>query len=269
MNEARNLEEVLPRLPLDCEVVLVDGHSVDDTIEVTRRLRPDAVIVRQTRRGKGNALVCGFERATGDIVVMFDADGSADPAEISYFVKALTEGADFAKGSRFCAGGGSEDITRLRRAGNAGLNALANSMMGTRYTDLCYGYNAFWRDILGDLALPDTTLAALSSGGMMWGDGFEIETVLTCRIAAANLEVTEVPSFELLRIHGLSNLNAVSDGVRVLRTIGTERRRSRDRLSAQRRERRRRQSYAVGTLEHAVLEHADEAGRLQCLPSSA
>jgi glycosyltransferase involved in cell wall biosynthesis len=242
MNEARNLEVVLPKLPADCEIVLVDGHSVDDTVAVTRRLAPDAVILHQSRRGKGNALVCGFERATGDIVVMFDADGSADPAEIPAFVRALTEGADFAKGSRFRPGGGSEDITRLRKAGNFGLNALANQMMGTRYTDLCYGYNAFWRDILGKLTLPDPAIPATSARGMMWGDGFEIETVLTCRVAAANLNVTEVPSFELDRIHGLSNLNAVSDGVRVLRTIGTERRRSRDRLSAQRAERRRRRA---------------------------
>lgn len=242
MNEARNLEVVLPMLSADYEIVLVDGNSVDDTVEVARRLRPDVVVVAQTRRGKGNALVCGFERATGDIVVMFDADGSADPAEVPRFVQALVDGADFAKGSRFCAGGGSEDITKLRRAGNYGLSVLANSMMRTRYTDLCYGYNAFWRDILGDLALPETSLPATPGRGMLWGDGFEIETVLNCRVASAGLRVTEVPSFERMRIHGLSNLNAVSDGIRVLRTIGTERRRAQDRVRAQRIERARRRA---------------------------
>jgi hypothetical protein len=60
---------------------------------------------------------------------------------------------------------------------------------------------------------------------MLWGDGFEIETVINCRTAAAGLEIVEVPSYELLRVFGDSNLNAVSDGLRVLKTIGTERRR--------------------------------------------
>jgi glycosyltransferase involved in cell wall biosynthesis len=226
LNEARNLEIVLPLLPADHEIVLVDGHSVDDTVEVARRLRPDVVVVTQTRRGKGNALACGFEKASGDIIVMFDADGSADPLEIPRFVQALVNGADFAKGSRFRPGGGSDDITRFRRLGNLGLNTLANSMMRTRWTDLCYGYNAFWRDVLDDLELPSTA-AMVAGSAMVWGDGFEIETVLNCRVVAAGLRVTEVPSYERLRIHGLSNLNAVSDGIRVLRTIGTERRRAR------------------------------------------
>lgn len=225
-NEARNLEIVLPVLPVEHEVVLVDGHSSDDTVAVTRRLRPDAVVVEQTRRGKGNALACGFAAASGDVIVMFDADGSADPGEIAAFVAALVAGADVAKGTRFArvtdgAQAGSEDITRLRHAGNAGLNTLANVVLRARYTDLCYGYNAFWADMLPVLALPDTTVAA-PGGGMLWGDGFEIETLLTCRFAAAGARVTEVPSVERERIHGESNLRTFADGFRVLRTLARE-----------------------------------------------
>ena len=219
-NEARNLEEVLPRLPEVHEVVVVDGDSVDGTIDTVRRVMPSARVVGQTRRGKGNALACGFAEATGDIVVMFDADGSADPDEIARFVAALTEGADFAKGSRVMPGGGSEDITVLRGLGNRGLTWFTNRLFRTRYTDLCYGYNAFWRDVLPSLALPDPRPAGAT---MRWGDGFEIETVLNCRVAAAGLKVREVPSVELSRIHGVSNLSAVRDGLRVLKTILTER----------------------------------------------
>jgi glycosyltransferase involved in cell wall biosynthesis len=225
-NEARNLEVILPRLPEVHEVILVDGRSVDGTVETARRVMPSIRVVQQTRRGKGNALVCGFAAVTGDIVVMFDADGSADPAEIPAFVAALVAGADVAKGTRFSGGGGSEDITRFRSLGNYGLNLVTNLMLGTGYTDLCYGYNAFWADILPALQLPDVDAPARIDGQMEWGDGFEIETVLNCRIAAAGMRVIEVGSVERLRIYGRSNLNAVSDGFRVLRTIWTEKQRS-------------------------------------------
>ena len=224
-NEAGNLEVVLPELPAVHEVLLVDGNSVDGTVEVARRVLPDIKVVRQTRTGKGNALTCGFLAASGDIIVMFDADGSADPAEISKFVDALTAGADFAKGSRFCAGGGSDDITIVRHMGNSGLNNFTNLLFGTRFSDLCYGYNAFWRDVVPVLDLPAIDLPA-PEGGMLWGDGFEVETMINCRVAAAGLKIVEVPSVERQRIFGDTNLRTFSDGSRVLRTILAEHRRA-------------------------------------------
>lgn len=223
-NEARNLQVILPLLPPVHEVILVDGHSVDGTVEMAQKIMPHIRVVRQSRTGKGNALACGFAAATGDVIVMFDADGSADSAEIPTFVAALVAGADVAKGSRFAPGGGSEDITPFRRVGNLGLNLLSNLLLGTRYTDLCYGYNAFRREILPHLGLPDVALPRPADGRMVWGDGFEIETILTCRMVAARLRIVEVPSVERLRIYGDSNLNAVRDGFRVLRTILDERR---------------------------------------------
>ncbi len=223
-NEARNLEIVLPALaavrPAVHEIIVVDGNSVDGTVETAQRVLPSAKVINQTRTGKGNALACGFAAATGDIIVMFDADGSADPAEIPAFVATLMAGADFAKGSRFAAGGGSDDITALRRAGNAGLNLVANTLFGTGHTDLCYGYNAFWADIRPALDLPALESPAR---GMLWGDGFEIETLINCRVAVAGLAVIEVPSVEHQRIFGLTNLRTFADGARVLRTLVVER----------------------------------------------
>jgi len=218
MNEANNLPHVAARMPGDIdEFVFVDGNSVDDTVAVARELWPSAKIVTQTRKGKGNALACGFEAATGDIVVMIDADGSTDPMEIPRYVTALVSGADFAKGSRFIQGGGSADITKFRRLGNWGLNAIVNLLFRTRYTDLCYGYNAFWRHCLEVMRLPATDLQE-----RQWGDGFEIETMINVRVAASNMTIAEVFSYESSRIHGVSNLNAITDGTRVLRTIASE-----------------------------------------------
>ncbi len=223
LNEARNLPHVFAQLPEGLhEVIVVDGHSVDDTVAVARRLRPDVRIVSQTRSGKGNALACGFAAATGDIIAMLDADGSADPKELPRFVDALVEGADFAKGTRYGPGAGSTDLTQLRSAGNQLLARFVNLCYGTHYTDLCYGYNAFWRRIVPVLGL-DATSPAASDGKPRWGDGFEVETLIHLRVAAAGLAVTEVPSYEHPRIHGLSNLNAVRDGLRVVGTIVRER----------------------------------------------
>jgi glycosyltransferase involved in cell wall biosynthesis len=228
LNEERNLPHVFARLPRDVtQVILVDGGSTDRTVAVARELWPAVMIVQQTRTGKGNALACGFAACTGDIIVMIDADGSTDPAEIPDFVKTLVGGADFAKGSRFRAGGGSDDITPLRRLGNAGLNGVVNVLFGTRFTDLCYGYNAFWRRLLPSLDLPDIGAPSAADGRTLWGDGFEIETLINVRIAAQQLRIEEVPSHEAPRLYGESNLRTFRDGARVLRTVLAEFRRRR------------------------------------------
>jgi Glycosyl transferase family 2 len=210
LNEARNIGWVLSRLPSwVTEVVLVDGLSTDGTEDVAREFVTDLVVVRQSRLGKGAALRAGFAAATGDIIVMIDADGSTDPREMDRFVQALMDGAEFVKGSRHVRGGGSEDWTRIRHAGNQGFVWLVNLIYGSRFTDLCYGYCAFWRYTLDALALS--------------ADGFEIETQLALNAVKAGLEIREVGSLELPRRAGTSNLRAFRDGRRVLSTIMNER----------------------------------------------
>ncbi|WMT91291.1 glycosyltransferase family 2 protein [Pelagibacterium sp. H642] len=207
MNEARNLPHVLPLIPgwVD-EVVLVDGNSQDDTVAVAQRLMPDIVIVGQDRPGKGAALMSGFRAARGEIIVMLDADGSTDPREIPAFVGALLSGADFVKGSRFLQGGGTLDMEWYRRLGNWGLVKLVSLRFGGNFSDLCYGYAAFWRDVLDRMSLDDAV-------------GFEIETSMNVQALLSNLKITEVASTEQRRIHGKSNLRTIPDGWRVLTTI--------------------------------------------------
>jgi len=221
LNEEGNLRYVLERIPDNVlEVILVDGHSVDDTVAVAVRTLSDIVVVSQARNGKGNALAAGFAACRGEYIVMLDADGSMDPTEMGRFVDALDAGADYVKGSRFMAGGGSDDITLVRRWGNRALNGLTNALFRTHYSDLCYGYNAFRRDCLPVFALPDPTDTSHPS---RWGDGFEVETLLTTRVARTGLTVREVPSFENCRRSGTTNLRTFRDGFRALVTILRER----------------------------------------------
>ncbi|PDT55140.1 glycosyl transferase [Sinorhizobium americanum] len=207
VNEADNLPHVLPRIPAWVEeVILVDGSSDDDTVAVARQLRPDIVVVEQPRLGKGAALAAGFAAARGDILITLDADGSADPREMASFVGALLAGADFVKGSRFLQGGETSDMEWYRRLGNWGLVHLVRLRFGGRYSDLCYGYNAFWRDVLPYL-------------GVEIAPGFEIETQMSIRALQTKLAIVELPSREHARIHGVSNLRTFPDGWRVLKTI--------------------------------------------------
>jgi glycosyltransferase involved in cell wall biosynthesis len=205
-NEARNLPIVAATLPPRLhEVIIVDGHSTDDTIAVAETCHPRVRVLQQEKTGKGDALNVGFRAATGDVVVMLDADGSMDGAEIARYVDAMADGADFVKGSRLLLGGGSEDLTVLRRAGNAALRGCVNVLYGTKHSDLCYGYMGFWTKHRETL--------------FVTCDGFEVETHLVIKAARAGFSTVEVPSFERNRVHGSSNLNVVRDGIRVMRTV--------------------------------------------------
>ena len=206
LNEAENLPYVMPQIPdwVD-EIILVDGRSSDGTVELACDLRRNARIVVQHGRGKGAAIRSGFAAATGDIVVLIDADGSMDPREMPGFVGALLAGADFAKGSRFLQGGGTVDMPWIRRVANKGLTMLANVIAGTHYTDITYGYNATWRAHAHDLGLDI--------------DDWANEIITNLRAARNGLRVVEVASFEHERIAGQAKLAAFSAGWTILKAM--------------------------------------------------
>ena len=207
-NEAPNLAALFASLPPVYEVILVDGHSVDGTVDVARELLPEVRIIHQSAKGKGNAMIEGLDAARGDIAVFIDADGSNEPGEVERFVLALVNGADLAKGSRFLERGGSSDITGIRRLGNSAIRTFVNRCYGTQFTDLAYGFNAVWtkhRDVL-----------------KLDCHGFEIETLLHVRAARLGLVIEEVPSYESKRVAGNSNLHAFRDGVRIFALLVRE-----------------------------------------------
>ena len=209
-NEARNITWVLEQIP-DCvdEVLLIDGQSTDATLLMASQCMPRIRVLPQEGPGKGSALRTGFRHATGDTIIMMDADGSMSPQEIPRYLHFLENGYDFVKGSRFVAGGGSLDITSLRRLGNLALLLSVRALYQTTITDLCYGFCAFRTCFLDHLDLRS--------------EGFEIETEMTLHALRAGLRIAEVPSLELPRRSGQSNLRTFRDGGRVLRTVLSER----------------------------------------------
>jgi hypothetical protein len=210
LNEAENLPYVLPRIPgWVYEVLLVDGNSTDDTVAVARAICPNIRIIAQEGRGKGAALRSGIAAATGDIVVMLDADGSTDPAEIPAFVGALLAGADFAKGSRFLQGAGTDDMPRHRQIANSLMVILANVLFRTQFTDITYGYNAVWNSRRDALALEF--------------DNWASEIISNIRVARRGLRVVEVACFEHRRIAGEAKLQAFPAGWQILKAMLGER----------------------------------------------
>ena len=211
LNEAPNLPLLLPHLPMEwiAEVLLVDGCSTDNTISVARSLLPSIRVVLERKPGKGAAMQAGYRAAAGEILLVMDADGSNDPREIPRFVSALMEGSDFVKGSRFAPGGGTTDMPRYRQFGNQMFVHLVNLLFGAHFTDLCYGYHAFWRYCLDTICLDGCC-------------GFEIDTALYLQALRSKLRITEVPSFEGSRFYGEGKLRTIPDGARVLRTIFAE-----------------------------------------------
>jgi len=206
LNEAGAIAEVLEGVKRFADdILIVDGNSTDGTAKIAKHL--GAKVVIQNSSGKGAALREAFSLVDGDIILMMDADGSMKAWEIPLYIKAIASGADVVKGSRFLPGGGSEDLSFVRKFGNLFFLSLVNWLWSADYTDLCYGFGAFRREALNRLQ------PCLNS------TNFEIETEICIKSKKLGLKVVEVPSVELRRYQGKSNLGAIQDGLRILRTI--------------------------------------------------
>ncbi len=208
-NEEKNIGDVLSQLNYlgFGNVLVIDGSSKDGTLQVA--VENGAKIVLQDGRGKGQAIrqVLSNDYLDSDALVLMDADGSMAAKEVPRFVEALNQGADVAKGSRFISGGGSYDMTPLRRFGNTIMTSTVNFLCNSRYTDLCYGFVAFNKKAMKALA------------PVLESNNFEIETEVFIKAQKLGLKVVEVPSIEYKRKSGKSNLNTFRDGYKILKTI--------------------------------------------------
>lgn len=209
LNEEQSIADIMKRIPLWVdEVLLVDGRSADNTVEVAKRTRPDVRVLYQPSKGKGDALRCGIENATGEIVVTLDADRATDPEDVSMFIEPLLNAYDFAKGSRFL-----RKLPRnkpwYRWMGNWLITITFDVLFLRRYTDLCSGYNAFWKKSVEGIRWPQ--------------DGFENEPFINCQIAKRKLNVIEIGHLDLGRIKGEVKESSWRQGFKAIKTILRER----------------------------------------------
>lgn len=204
------MRHVLPKIPqwVD-EILLVDGRSTDRTVEVAKGIHPEIRVVYQSGEGKGDALRCGIEQARGHIIVTLDADGSTDPEEMPKFIKPLLNGYDFAKGSRFLQGF-PRNKPWYRILGNWIITLTFDVLFFSKYTDLCSGYNAFWK-------------TAIEQANPWLPDGFENEPLINCRVRKKGVKVTEVGHLDTGRLQGDIKELSWRQGFKAIKTIIRER----------------------------------------------
>jgi dolichol-phosphate mannosyltransferase len=203
-NERENLEKMLRALePLGVRVLVIDDNSPDGTGEIADRLAAEldfvSVLHRERKEGLGPAYLAGFRRALGDgagYVLELDCDFSHDPADVPRLLAACEAGADLALGSRYVAGGGTENWGLARRIVSWGGSFYARILLGVPIRDLTGGFKCYRRTVLEALDLD-----AIHSKGY----AFQIET--TYRTRRKGFRIVEVPIRFVDRTEGHSKMS--------------------------------------------------------------
>jgi len=183
LNEIGNIEKVLNNIAKQNvgEILVVDGHSHDGTIELVRRLGYKLIL--QEGRGLGKAIMSGIKSTSGEYIVIVDADGSHDPKYISELIKKIDQGYDLVVGSRYISGprvknlffhnkiSSSYDDTFIREAGNRFFTYLCRKLYRLDIHDVLMGFKAFKRSILEKITLSED------------GQQFDVEIVIKAKKA--------------------------------------------------------------------------------------
>lgn len=218
MNEEATIGNVLSELKQTIEsqlqtyrveILVVDDHSHDRT-STTAKAGGATVLANHYRPGKGNALRYGFERTTGNLIAMLDADGSHMAEDLPKLLQPLEKGAGLVIASRIL--GGSDEYTKIRATGNIALTYIFGLLHGRYLSDALNGYKAFRREVFFDYTYTSSD--------------FEIEIELLANAIRGGYRIVEVPSFERSRAGGTAKSRVVKHGLKFLLRVITEARKN-------------------------------------------
>lgn len=208
-NEVQTIETVIAAVqaaPVQCEIIIVDDGSTDGTRELLRgslKHRVDQVILHHQNQGKGAALRSGFAAATGDIVIIQDADLEYDPQEFPRVIAPIENGkADVVFGSRFMGGEPHRVVYYWHMLGNRFLTMLSNMMTNINLTDMETCYKAFRREVIQAVEIEENRF------------GFEPE--ITAKVAKMGCRIYEVGISYYGRTYQEGKKIGWRDGVRAI-----------------------------------------------------
>jgi glycosyltransferase involved in cell wall biosynthesis len=208
-NEAKTVGEVIERifaLDLDTQLIVVDDGSTDGTSDAVERVaaeRNGVVLLRQSHQGKGAAIRTAIPHATGDIVVIQDADMEYDPADVPELIEPIVRGAaDVVFGSRLSGGKPQRAYLFWHLVGNRFLSLLTNILYNTTLSDMETGYKAFRADVIRSLKLRS--------------DDFAIEPEITAKVCKRKLRIYEIPISYYGRTYAEGKKITWRDGVKAV-----------------------------------------------------
>lgn len=184
-NEVSTLKEIIKKVEeadfngLQKEIIIIDDYSTDGTRELYKDL-PYKVLYHEYNQGKGAALRTGFKEASGDIIIIQDADLEYEPSDYGPLIKLITEGrADVCYGSRLCGGKPSRAFMFTHLLGNKFLSLLTNILYGSTLTDMETCYKAFKADFIKDIEIKSNR--------------FDFEPEITAKILKRGARLYELP----------------------------------------------------------------------------
>lgn len=207
-NEAGAIGRVLKEIPKNIvnEIIVIDGYSTDNTAkEAKAELRPEKdKFILQAEKGFGNALLEAFKKASGDVIVIMNGDGSHNPKDIAALINKIKQGYEYVIASRYISGGRSDDDTIIRLIGNRTLTWITNFIHGTNVSDSLHFYTAITRSGLNKIH-PTSP-------------GFEFCIEILIMAHKAGLKFAEVPVVERASL-SKTKVNAFWVGLKILEKI--------------------------------------------------
>ena len=216
-NEAGNIRQIVERLPpmgAETELILVEGHSADDTLAVCRKIagempEKNITVLVQEGRGKGDAVRLGFSRAKGDILMILDADASVAPEDLVCFYEALASGkGEFINGCRLVYTMDPKAMRFLNLLGNRFFALLLSSLIGQPIKDTLCGTKALWRSRYEEIARGRAYFGSIDPFG---------DFDLLFGASKLKLKIVEVPIRYRQRTYGTTNISRFADGWLLLR----------------------------------------------------